>query len=216
MATVLREAQAGHKMALDKDVEIKLSDGAVLRADVYRPEAAGKYPGDHDLRPLRQGFPYQPVHGRGVGRAEEAPSGDRQPVLGQAHGVRTPRPGNLGAARLRGDPCRLPRRRPLAGQARRQLAAGVQGLQGGDRVGRAPNRGATARSGCSASPTMRPANGWWPHTSRNTWPRSCHGRAPAISTATARATAASSSTASSGAGGSAACSTTRTARWIRR
>ena len=44
MATVLREAQAGHKMALDKDVEIKLSDGAVLRADVYRPEAAGKYP----------------------------------------------------------------------------------------------------------------------------------------------------------------------------
>lgn len=44
MATVLREAPAGYTMALDKDVEIKLSDGAVLRADVYRPEKAGKYP----------------------------------------------------------------------------------------------------------------------------------------------------------------------------
>lgn len=44
MKTVLRDAPAGHKMALDKDVEIALSDGAVLRADVYRPEAAGKYP----------------------------------------------------------------------------------------------------------------------------------------------------------------------------
>ena len=34
MATVLREAPAGYTMALDKDVEITLSDGAVLRADV--------------------------------------------------------------------------------------------------------------------------------------------------------------------------------------
>ncbi|MGH7088151.1 MAG: CocE/NonD family hydrolase, partial [Stellaceae bacterium] len=43
MATVLREAKNG-QMALDKDVEIRLSDGAVLRADVYRPVAAGRYP----------------------------------------------------------------------------------------------------------------------------------------------------------------------------
>jgi uncharacterized protein len=44
MATVLRDAPAGQKMALDKDVAITLSDGAVLRADVYRPEAPGRYP----------------------------------------------------------------------------------------------------------------------------------------------------------------------------
>ena len=44
MATVLREAPAGHKMALDKDVEIRLRDGGIVRADVYRPQAAGKYP----------------------------------------------------------------------------------------------------------------------------------------------------------------------------
>lgn len=44
MATVLRESAQGHEMALDKDVEIRLSDGAVLRADVYRPAGQGKYP----------------------------------------------------------------------------------------------------------------------------------------------------------------------------
>ena len=44
MATVLRDAAGGHKMALDKDVEIRLSDGAVLRADIYRPTPEGKYP----------------------------------------------------------------------------------------------------------------------------------------------------------------------------
>lgn len=44
MTTVLREALGGQKMALDKDVAIKLSDGATLRADVYRPDAPGKYP----------------------------------------------------------------------------------------------------------------------------------------------------------------------------
>lgn len=31
-------------MLLDKDVEICLSDGAIVRADVYRPQAEGKYP----------------------------------------------------------------------------------------------------------------------------------------------------------------------------
>lgn len=44
MATVVCEAFGGARMALDKDVEIALSDGALLRADVYRPEAAGRYP----------------------------------------------------------------------------------------------------------------------------------------------------------------------------
>lgn len=43
MATVLREAKNG-RMALDKDVRIALSDGTVLRADVYRPVKDGKYP----------------------------------------------------------------------------------------------------------------------------------------------------------------------------
>ena len=44
MSVVLREAAGGNTMALDKDVAIALSDGAVLRADVYRPVADGKYP----------------------------------------------------------------------------------------------------------------------------------------------------------------------------
>jgi len=44
MAKVLRKAAGGQEMALDKDVEIRLSDGAVLRADIYRPVPDGKYP----------------------------------------------------------------------------------------------------------------------------------------------------------------------------
>jgi uncharacterized protein len=44
MTTLLRETYGGKVMKLDKDVEIRLSDGAVLRADVYRPEAEGRYP----------------------------------------------------------------------------------------------------------------------------------------------------------------------------
>lgn len=44
MATVLRDAAAGQKMRLDKDVPIRLSDGAVLRADVYRPDGDGAWP----------------------------------------------------------------------------------------------------------------------------------------------------------------------------
>jgi uncharacterized protein len=44
MARVLRKAAGGQDMALDKDVEIRLSDGAVLRADVYRPVPEGRYP----------------------------------------------------------------------------------------------------------------------------------------------------------------------------
>lgn len=47
MTTHLLEGQCGparFKMALDKDVEIVLRDGAVVRADVYRPETPGRYP----------------------------------------------------------------------------------------------------------------------------------------------------------------------------
>jgi uncharacterized protein len=42
-------------MRIDWDVPIAMEDGLVLRADVYRPDADGRYPGDPDLRSLRQG-----------------------------------------------------------------------------------------------------------------------------------------------------------------
>jgi uncharacterized protein len=47
MATLTIDGRCGQtefKMSVDKDVAIKLSDGALVRADVYRPLAAGRYP----------------------------------------------------------------------------------------------------------------------------------------------------------------------------
>lgn len=47
MPTHLLDGECGpqrFKMALDKDVEIRLRDGAIVRADVYRPDKPGRYP----------------------------------------------------------------------------------------------------------------------------------------------------------------------------
>src|SRR3972149_1369061 len=47
MATHVLEGKCGStqfKMLLDKDVEIRLRDGAIVRADVYRPESSGRCP----------------------------------------------------------------------------------------------------------------------------------------------------------------------------
>ena len=33
-----------HSVAIDSDVEMQVRDGTTLRADIYRPDAAGKYP----------------------------------------------------------------------------------------------------------------------------------------------------------------------------
>ena len=41
-------------MRIDWDMPIKMEDGVVLRCDIYRPVKNGRYPGDPDLRPLRQ------------------------------------------------------------------------------------------------------------------------------------------------------------------
>lgn len=44
MSTILVEGLPGNKMRLDKDVAVPLRDGAEVKADVYLPEADGKYP----------------------------------------------------------------------------------------------------------------------------------------------------------------------------
>ena len=41
-STVQTELRAG--MNIDWDVPIKMDDGLILRADVFRPEKPGKYP----------------------------------------------------------------------------------------------------------------------------------------------------------------------------
>src|SRR5689334_19628416 len=44
MSTVAEEARTGYSLKFEKDVPIAMSDGVVLRANVFRPEAAGKFP----------------------------------------------------------------------------------------------------------------------------------------------------------------------------
>ena len=136
MPTVLREAAGGVEMALDKDVEIRLSDGAVLRADVYRPKPDGKYPALMTYGPYGKDSHISQFMGDGWNKLK-----GRHPEMvanstGKHMVFERPDPEVVGAARLRRRPGRLPRRRPLARQARRQLAAGVQGFRRGDRVGR--------------------------------------------------------------------------------
>jgi uncharacterized protein len=38
------EAHMAHEMVLDKDVAVPMRDGALLRANVFRPKESGKYP----------------------------------------------------------------------------------------------------------------------------------------------------------------------------
>jgi len=38
------EEETRHKLVLDKDVAVPMRDGASLRANVFRPEAPGRYP----------------------------------------------------------------------------------------------------------------------------------------------------------------------------
>ena len=169
------------------------------------PDGARTVSGADDVRALRQGRAAARIHAGGMGPAQPDLSGDPRRLLVQASGVRAAGPGGVGAARLRRHRGRLARRRQVAGPARSQFAGRVPRLLRRDRMGGARSRGAAARSGCSASPTTRPASGSSPRCARRISPRCCRGRAPTTSIATAPARTASSPAASSSAGGRAAC-----------
>jgi predicted acyl esterase len=47
------------EMSVDWDVEIAVSDGSVVRADVFRPAAAGRYPALMNYGPYGKGLPFQ-------------------------------------------------------------------------------------------------------------------------------------------------------------
>jgi predicted acyl esterase len=46
-------------MTIEWDVPIEVSDGAVLRADIFRPTAPGRYPAIASYGPYRKGLPFQ-------------------------------------------------------------------------------------------------------------------------------------------------------------
>src|SRR3989475_8633187 len=57
MASTKSELRDG--MRIDWDVPIKMDDGLVLRADVYRPEREGRFPGILSYRPHAKGLAFQ-------------------------------------------------------------------------------------------------------------------------------------------------------------
>ena len=46
-------------MRIDRDIAIKVDDGLVLRADVFRPEAEGRYPVILSYGPYAKGLAFQ-------------------------------------------------------------------------------------------------------------------------------------------------------------
>ena len=92
-----------------------MDDGLVLRADVFRPEADGRYPVIMTHGPYAKWLAFQDGFARQwANLAAEHPdalagSSNLLPELGDG------RPGEVGTRRLRRHPGRLARRRPVTG-----------------------------------------------------------------------------------------------------
>ena len=44
-----------YKLLIEKDVDVPMRDGARLKADVFRPDDGGKFPGDPQSRSVPEG-----------------------------------------------------------------------------------------------------------------------------------------------------------------
>ena len=116
-------------MRIDWDVPIKMDDGVVLRADVYRPLGEGRYPVIMTLGPYTKGLAFQDTFYKGswdnmVGKYPEIAEGSSNKY--QNWEVVDPEKWVPdGYVCIRVDE---PRRRPLAGRHGSLVAAGAQGL----------------------------------------------------------------------------------------
>ena len=144
-------------MRIDWDVPIAMDDGVVLRADVYRPIADGKYPVIMQPRPLRQGPGVPGRRSRARGNAWSRSIPDVPARLDQ----QVP---ELGSGRSRRSGCRtamcacastpaVPAARPATSNIWSPRES--EGLPRLHRVGGARSRGRTARSASTAFPTTR-------------------------------------------------------------
>ena len=156
-----------YEMLVEKNVGIPTSDGLVLRCNVFRPKARGPLSGGHGARRLRQRH--------SLCRCVQAAMGEAARNLSRPLQQRFDRPisalgdrrsGALGAGRLRRDPGRLARHRPVAWLSRPALAARDAGLLRMYRMGRASRAGRTARLACAVFPTTPSRNGRWRRCSR--------------------------------------------------
>ena len=72
-------AVPNHAVLVEKDVDVPMRDGARLKADVFRPDDEGRFPGHHQSRALPEGQAVGAA-GHAGGEAQSADElGDRQP-----------------------------------------------------------------------------------------------------------------------------------------
>ena len=148
---------------VDQDVAVTLRDGITIYVDVFRPDgAAGREgPAGHPrLLLLRQAL--QPP-----GAGQLHPGRTREQLLEHVH-VRGPRPCLLVQTGLRGHKRRGPGRGRLGGELSPPRADSAASTATTPSNGSRPNRGATAKWGCSATRLWPWRNGTSPLCSHRT------------------------------------------------
>ena len=139
---------------IEKDVDVPMRDGARLKADVFRPDDGGKFPGDPQSR----------------ARTRRTSSGCRRRQPGGKADTRD----ELGDRQLRNGGCRraTPRCGSTAAAAASRPASASRGRSPRRSIsttrsnGRRRSPGATARSGSPAFPTSPSTSGSSPTCSR--------------------------------------------------
>jgi hypothetical protein len=168
-------------MRIDWDVPIEMDDGVVMRADVFRPIAEGRYPVLLTYGPYAKGLAFQEGYPSAWQRmAEQHPdvtAGSTNkyqnwevvdPEKWVPDGYVCVRVDSRGCGRSPGYIQHFAPRETLDFQQCIEWAS----------------PGATARSASTGCPTTASTSGRWPRASRSTWPRSASGRAPPTGTAT--------------------------------
>ena len=163
---------------------IAMDDGLVLRADVFRPVAEGRYPVDPELWALCQGARLPGRLSKRLGADGQRASRRRRRLEQPLPELGSGRSGKVGAARLRLRARRFARRRLLA------RLSSIISRRARPRIfttasnGPACSRGRTARSGSTAFPTTASISGTWRRCSRRILPPCASGKAPPTGIAT--------------------------------
>ena len=123
-------------MRIDWDAPIAMDDGVVLRADVFRPVAEGRYPVILSYGPYAKGLAFQEGYKSAWMRMTTAYPETRARLEQQVPELGAGRPGEMGAGRLRHRAGGFTRRRPLARPSRRVVPARGEGPLRLRRVGR--------------------------------------------------------------------------------
>ena len=123
-------------MKIDWDAPIEMDDGVVLRADVFRPVADGKYPVILSYGPYAKGLSMQEGYKSQWLRIVKAAPDVLEGSSNKHQNWELFDPGEMGAGRLHLRARGFARRRPLAGLSRNMVAARGEGHRRLRRLGR--------------------------------------------------------------------------------